>query len=193
MDELKKIQLNDEPKQTGNELQSQGGRLRLPPTGKSGKDYHNSTGIVAAGEYSSGQYKWQVSVSANVSIDVHYVWEEVLQDFVFENATIAVTNVVATFIGTTQGSPQSGVTYTSLSHYPSVPPSGGTNITQSMIAPVTVSAGNYELKGFHTIYNNDGEIISQGELETFNAAISIRVEYGSTPYGGVFGISADLN
>ena len=69
MDELKKIQLNDEPKQTGNELQSQGGRLRLPPTGNSsGKEYTEGANVSANAELTIGNYHWAINVSTYRSV-----------------------------------------------------------------------------------------------------------------------------
>lgn len=196
MEEIKKIQLKEEQQVTNNSSAKNPKRLKPGGGGSgsgSGEEYSESTTIIAEGEYTSGNFKWGVAISASVSVSVSYIWNADLLEYVFNEATIGCSNVCVTFSPTEQGSPSSGVTYTSLAHIPSVPPSGcGGNVTQNTISPVTVPAGLYTLVGYTQHYDGQGNPIGEAERSEFSANLSLNIGFACDPHLGVFGISGSL-
>lgn len=196
MNEIKKIKLNDEPKQTGNELQSQGGRLRLPPTGSgSGAVYTGGATTHAEATLCRGNYEWRISVSASITVSVTYRLEE--GELVFKKATVTCTGASATFMGTVNfvgridpDGKKNGIEYSSISCYPSVTGQASEDIYD--ISPVSFPVCTVELQGFETTYI-DGNPQEPGELQTFPAGVVLRVAFNCNPYSGVYQVGAEID
>ena len=184
MKNIKKIVLNDEPQENGNDVKDEGG-LRLPPTGSgSGSE---AVIVYSQAVISRGNFIWNAAVSADISISVLYELREGIVSFV--RANVQCTNVIIIITGTNTGVTINGTGYSAISaHLPTMTASASSTVPD----PITVNLTTVELKGFETVYDEEGRPIEQGTLHSFNVGISLEVSYGSSPTLGVFGVSADL-
>lgn len=196
MDELKKIQLNDEPKQTGNELQSQGGRLRLPPTGSgtdSGleKEFSSTTSAVLSGELTKDNYHWGVTGSASVKAQAFYKRENLTDEYELDyikytcmGASITLTGETNSSQVTGTGSNKNGTAYESVSSYGNINSFSEQNCPGGGNAEFPIAIA--ELKGFRHVFVHGVEQLPN-QLDTMTASAKI---VAGCSVNSHFGISA---